>query len=227
MSASEMQLATTQGVADAPLPVRYEAAKRELAECERVDECASWAKKASALSSYARQAGDKSLEEMAVRIRARAIRRCGELLKEIPAKAHGREVDGHPPTSQRSERSQAAKAAGLSSAQTKDALRIAKIPEGEFEKAIESEDPPTVTELAERGTARKPLVDIMGRDPEAYNRSLLLNGAMNDLAAMLRNTTTSAHFGGCVPRHYQKMRESATAICEWLTELLTKMEKAK
>ena len=52
----ELQLAATYDPDEAALPVRYEAAKRELAECERVDECASWAKKAAALASYARQA---------------------------------------------------------------------------------------------------------------------------------------------------------------------------
>ena len=46
-----------------------------------------------------------------------------ELLKEIPAKAHGREVGGRSPTSQRSERAQAAKDAGLSPDQTAEAAQ--------------------------------------------------------------------------------------------------------
>jgi len=68
---------------------------------------------------------------MAVRIRARAIRRCGEIIREIPAKAGGRgksqggDAAHHLETS---ERARAAKDAGLSVDQTKDALRIAKIP---------------------------------------------------------------------------------------------------
>ncbi len=38
---------------------------------------------------------------------------------------------------------------------------------------MESEDPPTVTELARRGTKEKPkpLVDLKGRDPEDYEHS--------------------------------------------------------
>src|SRR5919197_5905780 len=48
-------------------------------------------------------------------------------IEKIPAKAHGREVEGRAPTSQRSERAQAARAAGMSVAQTKDAIRVARI----------------------------------------------------------------------------------------------------
>jgi hypothetical protein len=52
-----------------------------------VDECQDWADKVAALASYARQAEDEALRKMATRIRAQAILRCGELLREIePAK---------------------------------------------------------------------------------------------------------------------------------------------
>src|SRR2546425_925580 len=71
---------------DAPLPTAYEAAKRALAECTKIDECADWANKARALASYARQAKDETLQKHATRIQARAIRRCGELLKEFDTK---------------------------------------------------------------------------------------------------------------------------------------------
>ena len=67
----------------ARLPVAYEEAKSQLAKCATVDECKDWADKAAALASYAKQSQDESLENMAKRIRARAIKRCGELLREI------------------------------------------------------------------------------------------------------------------------------------------------
>ena len=41
------------------------------------------ADKAAAIASYARQSDDKTLENMAARIRARVIRRTGELLEEF------------------------------------------------------------------------------------------------------------------------------------------------
>ena len=66
----------------ARLPANYEAAKRALSQADRVDECKTWADKAQALASYAKQAGDKTLFDYAKRIQARAIRRAGQLLNE-------------------------------------------------------------------------------------------------------------------------------------------------
>jgi hypothetical protein len=48
-------------------------------------------------------------------------------------------------------RKEAGKDAHLSEHHQKQALRVAAIPDGEFEELIEQSPPPTVTELAERG----------------------------------------------------------------------------
>lgn len=137
---------------DAPLPQRYEAARTAVAECERIDECKTWADKAAALASYARQANDDSLRVMAVRIQARAERRCGELLKQIPradeSTRYG-QVGTVPPVT----RTQAASNAGLSERQRKTALRIASVPAAEFEAQVEGPTPPTITQLADQGKA--------------------------------------------------------------------------
>lgn len=110
-------------------------------------------------ASYARQSKDDSLRKTADRIQARAVRRCGELLAEIkrppqggrPAKNGG----DAPPVS----RARAAIDAGLSRDQKRTALRVAAVPELDFEAAVEGDDPPTITELAERwhGAARHSL----------------------------------------------------------------------
>ncbi len=50
----------------------------------------------------------------------------------------------------------AARAAGMSRDQQKAAQRVARIPVKDFEAAVESDNPPTVTDLAERGTKRHP-----------------------------------------------------------------------
>ena len=77
-------------VAKARLPKSCQEAKKVLAKCERVDECARWADKAAAIASYARQADDFELENYAKRIRARAVRRCGELLRAFDARGGNR-----------------------------------------------------------------------------------------------------------------------------------------
>ena len=80
--------------ATALLPADYEAARTALAKCARVDECKDWADRAVALASHAKRAEDRTLETMAQRIRARAIRRAGELLREFGPEQGAR--DGKP-----------------------------------------------------------------------------------------------------------------------------------
>ena len=96
-------------VAHARLPATYDAAKLAISRCARVDECKDWADKMAALGSYAKQSHDESLRKMAERIQARAIERCGELLKELapenrggrPSKKPGRAPPWFPETAPR------------------------------------------------------------------------------------------------------------------------------
>lgn len=78
-----IEMGNLPSIESARLPQSYEFAKAALSKLVRIDECRKWANKADAMASYAKQADDKSLYNMAVRIRARAIRRCGELLKQM------------------------------------------------------------------------------------------------------------------------------------------------
>ncbi|MBE0413807.1 hypothetical protein [Yoonia sp.] len=85
---------------------------------------------------------------MAQRIRARAIRRAGELLKQIePApNQHVAGMGAH------TSRSDAARDAGMSKHQQVQATRLANIREQEFEAQVDSPKPPTLSQLAAQGT---------------------------------------------------------------------------
>ncbi len=140
---------TNLTVANAPLPATYEAAKKALAACASIDECQDWANKAEAMASYAKQAKDEALRKMCDRIQGRAKRRLGDLLKLYDARGNYSEKEGallFTPS-----RTEAASAAGVSEHQRKQAIRISNISETEFEAAIESDEPTTVTKLAEMG----------------------------------------------------------------------------
>jgi len=131
----------------APLPQLYEEAKKAIAECARLDECAGWADKAAAIAS--RQADDLELETCAHGIRDRAIRRCGELLRGFDARGGDRSKNVTPlPFAPRS-RHMVAQEAGLSEHKARTAVNIAAIPEAEFEAAVESKRPPGTTLLSQ------------------------------------------------------------------------------
>ncbi|RWD23055.1 hypothetical protein [Mesorhizobium sp.] len=181
---------TAISVANARLPQSYASAKTALANCAQLDECQDWADKAAALASYAKQANDSGLMKMAVRIRDRAIRRAGELLKQIESQQGARNdlatSGSRPPEVTRTE---AARDAGMSPHQTKQAIRVANVPAEEFEQQVESSNPPTVTALAEQGKRpAKPVLDLQGRSPEEFNRAMHYVGgweyAAQDIAAL-------------------------------------------
>jgi hypothetical protein len=142
------------------LPVSYVEAKKKLAACERVDECQSWADKAAALRSYGKQMKDQSLVVLAQKIQARAVQRGGELLLQVKAdrvaKKDKGSKGGRAPSNL--SRKTAASDAGLSPHQAKTMVRVAKVPEEQFEQLVEAGRPATVEQLAELGTNKRPKV---------------------------------------------------------------------
>ena len=169
-------------VANAQLPETYERAKTALAECSSIDECKDWSDKAAACASYARMSDDDTLRKYAERIQARAIRRCGELLRQIEPSKGGRPSQitregDHPSFT----RAGMAESAGMSSHQQKQAIRVAGVPEQEFTKMVDSDTPPTITKLAAMGT-KKQLVDLKGRDPSEFNKAMHFVGGIESYA---------------------------------------------
>jgi hypothetical protein len=183
-------------ISAARMPQTYENARVALAECQQVDECKDWADKAAALASYARQADDDQLERMAARIRARAIRRAGELLKQIEPAQPGPKPELEAGTRHQFGRSDAARDAGMSPHQAKQAVRIAAIPERDFEDQVESPKPPTLSQLAQQGINRRepapqPQEWLQGRDPKQFNKALHFTALVTEYAAELAKSGAS------------------------------------
>lgn len=214
-----------------PPLVRYEAARQALTECSRVDECKDWSDKAAALAAYARQAKDSTLHNLALRIQQRAQRRMGELLKLVPRADtttrfgqegnHPPERNGqegtHPPVT----RTQVAADAGLSEHQRKTALRIASVPESAFEAAVESDKPPTVTEMAMRGTVARPPVpepDVPPADPTLVARA---HRWLREFAAFCGAHDPVAIALGCSDA--DMLRGQVEQIDSWLDRFVTRL----
>lgn len=212
----------------AKLPVNYERAKEALAACLHLDECVEWRNKAEAIASYAKQADDETLFNHATRIKARAIRRGGELLRAIePAKnQHDAKVNGRASGGVPTSRAQAAKAAGLSKDQKHQMLRVAALPLADFEAAVESDEPPTVTELAKRGT-KPSTAHLDGRDPGDFKASTHAQAVLRDLAAIATEVPAAKAVRGALNHEYPKMRANTQKVVGWIAALQSELEKIR
>lgn len=213
------ELPANLDIEHARLPVRYIEAKTALAECAEIDVCRDWADKAEALASYARQANDKDLQKYSMRIMARAIERCGELLEAIPPSSGRQPENGETPP--RFTRTQAAKDAGLSDDQRKTALRLANIDKDEFETAVESDDPPTITELAERGKRRRAqsLDHLNGRNPEDFHHATKLIGLIGHINRESPEIDLAAAIRGLSSDEIQTLNHNLRNARNWLAQI--------
>jgi len=211
---------TLPSIRDAKLPEKYEAAKIAIRECSRLDECKEWTDRSAALASYARQSEDKELEKTAMRIRARACRRCGELLKEIEKaqggdrKSKGRQVPF--------DRKQAAKKAGLSPDKAKQSIRVANVHEEDFEEQLESDDPPTLTDLAKQGrkkSAQKPIYERLGITKKAFQAGMYFRGALRDMAQECKKYDPKNIAEGSTARDRPLMKKQVSIILTHLNKL--------
>jgi len=177
---SEMSVIHKLDIKSAPLPAVYEKAITAISECVDLDECKEWSNKAQALASYARQAADDELEQMCKRIRARAIRRCGELLKMFDNSGKRTDLEPKAGTDPRLSKSEIGKEAGLSKRQIKQANNIANIPEDDFDAQVEQAKVPTVTELSEQGKqdAARNREHLSKPKPEGFTEAIHFKGAL-------------------------------------------------
>ncbi|MCF1744753.1 hypothetical protein [Paradevosia shaoguanensis] len=212
-------------VATARIPQTYANAKTALYNCVSVDECQSWADKAAALASYAKQAKDEELMRMATRIRDRAIRRAGELLKQIEPKRGANQNIGAAADTKVLTRTDAAEQAGMSKRQAVTAIRVANVPAEQFEKLVESSTPPTVTKLAEMGTtpAPKPIIDLHGRDPGEFNRSLHFVGDVEEYARQAAEFDLERLLPGLIPAEAERLRAAIQKIDGVHDQIITRI----
>jgi len=119
--------------------VRYEHAKRAIAEYKTVDEVKDFRDKALAIEAYAKQANDYDLEHDAAAARVRAERKCGELLRD-QEKAKGTDYGGTGHDSRAARPSfsppKTLSEMGITKDQSSKWQKLAAVPEDEFEDAV-------------------------------------------------------------------------------------------
>ena len=196
-----------------------------MAECTKVDECKDWADRMEAMASYARQAADEDLFKMARRIQGRAVKRCGELLKEYQSKGgrppskNGKGGETGTPRGTGSQK-QAAKSAGMSKKQEVRARRVAVIPDDQFEEMIESDDPPSVTALAEAGKKA-----LTSPKPEGFKEATSFIGALRELDEFCNDHRPELIASGLRDREKIVAVGRIRDVTSWLGDLVSIMEE--
>lgn len=211
---------------NARLPIVYEAAKTALANCASIDECKDWADKAQALASYARQSEDATLEKFALRIRARATRRCGELLKQFntgPKGGRPKNTDDAVSVSQR----QAAHDAGIKERQQVTAVRVANVPAEDFDRQLDSNSPPSLTKLAEQGKAKRPDNGLPPDwdPPPGFAEATQVIGDLRRLAEACRQRDPEVMAKAVMPKECQQVRSYVATIDGWLDRFVVNLRE--
>lgn len=214
--------------APARLPVSYEAAKNALSNCASIDECQDWANKAEALASYAKQADDDTLRKLADRIQARAVRRCGELLKQYNgqgARTDQLSAGAHTKLTQQ----QIARDAGMSRHQQVTAVRVANVPLATFEEAVEAEAPLTVTKLAEigkqpRAPARDP--EPVEQAPAGFKEATTTRGFLKQYSEWCQRTPAELAANGFMNSEVAEMKRCIGIIDRWHDRLIVNLKGA-
>lgn len=164
------------------IPVSYQKAVTAIQECHAIDEAKEWTDKMSALALYYKQSKDETLEKYAKRIKYRAKKRMGELLKQYDGR--GEKTKGNQYTGQNGKnkadqgfptQTEVAQSIGLSQWQQEEAVRFANVPEQKFEELIESDNIPTQAEIAELGKKKSKT------KPNNYAKVLSVKYAIKDL----------------------------------------------
>ncbi len=220
-----MNALNTINVSAASLPQTYENAKSALAQCASIDECQDWADKAAALASYARQAKDDQLERMSQRIRARAIRRAGELLKQIEPGKTGPKTELSVGTHTELSRQSVAEQAGMSKHQAVQAIRVASVPQDVFDMVIDEDQPATITQLADMGkkTQPKPFIDLQGRDPKEFNRSMHFVGMIEYYQRQIAGVDLEVILPGLDAQEAGQVRSAITKIDAIHDQIVTRI----
>jgi hypothetical protein len=214
-------------IAETGFPVSYEEARQAIAKCESPFECRTMADQAAAMAVYARMRDDTDLLNRAVRLQAWAARRWGELDKRLhPDRRqenlkHRNAVDhnsveqpkkqdfiGQPQSGKRPPPPD-----GTTEYQRVVSRRLAAIPETDFTRQVESDMPPTVTQLAEQGKVtrvRDPEVSADAGDP-AYE-------AIRVFAQFTASTDAAELAHAVTAEKAQMVREMVTRAARWLTK---------
>lgn len=201
----------------------YEAMRSAIAVCEKVDEIANLADQAVAAQAYFRQSQDVDNEMQASRIRVRAERRLGEILKRMAetgervtratARSSCTAQDDVPTLSD----------LGIPSDRATRAMQLAEVPQDQFDAALAE---PTIAQ------PRRILKDLREPAPKTASKvpidqTLTLWGKVRDLGTEIEaeRVPDLAHWrDNLQPFQLDHLRRYAPLIVAYLTTILGELD---
>jgi hypothetical protein len=156
------------------------------------------------------------------RIKVRAYDRAGEILNSIPPakNQHQSASVGHD-----TGKMNAARQAGLSKRQALNAIRIHRVPREDLEEQVESDNPPTIERLAQKGTKSKPQPDILrGRDPADFKQATRLLGVASESLRATKTIDVKSANRGMSDREAAEFLSDASELISWLEQAIAVVE---
>jgi N6-adenosine-specific RNA methylase IME4 len=158
--------------------VRYDAARRALAEAARVDEVKQIRDVAVAAQVYARQAQDVDLINNATDIRKRAERRAGELLAEMKTRGERQRVGDNQHGSNAAQLPPKLSDLGVTKTQSSRWQATAALPAEEFEKQVEAAKRKAVASITTTQTADMKKQRRADRERQLAARTIAASAAL-------------------------------------------------
>lgn len=195
--------------------IRYDAAKRALAEAHRVDEVKSIRDQAVAMQAYAQQAKDTSLITQATEIRMRAERRAGELLRDM---AERNERASSKDTLARGRKLQPREAPklsdlGINKTQSSRWQRLAALPPEDFEHNVRRAS----VGAYNRMTARFVREDKIERAKAGHRKVIEHGCVVDDLVALAASGTNGSASSPPIQRGHGKRGAAQFSPRMWCT----------
>lgn len=210
------------------LPASYDEAVKAITLCESTVRCRQWADEAATMVHYAKIRDDRTLHNHALQIQLWAERRWGELDKKlhpdrrrenlVQNQAAHRNEGGHISVNGRRPMPDD----GTSEYQRRVARRLADIPAEEFKRQVESDSPPSKTQLAEHGAVKRTII----RDTSSFDAvSQPFSGAqqhqaLKAFAEFCESTDPISLASGVTAEDRETVRAFVTIAERWLEQFV-------
>lgn len=198
------------------VPVEYDRALQALRECQKIDDAKYWSDKADALAAWAKIYQSNEAETQARSLKLHAYRRMGVIAGELRPVNYGggRHADGSHIGKPKGPVS-LLKESGLNAGQSRDARRLASIPQEKFNSLLALPKPPSPV-VASR---------LMSARSENWKLLFSTGSALGNLRSFCRRYAATEFAAGLNSEDIFDTRQCVEEITDWLDEFAQHLPK--